>query len=186
MDYKKNSRTLSLEFDRSWLSENGFSSKHFNWNGMVTDPEMKFILIKILNEQRFDDEVCTLSMQTMALKLVTMLTTAERDVDYMLPWVAKIKDLLNDQWNEVPSLEYLSRQLSIHPVTISRYFPKFFGCTMGDYLRKIKVDKSLYLLKQAKMCNWEIALECGFSDSSHFNRVFKTYTGISPTEFRGI
>lgn len=60
---------------------------------------------------------------------------------------------------------------------------KYFGCTLVDYMRKIKVDKALYYLNHTSKTLTEVAYECGFADQSHFTRVFKTYTGCTPKEF---
>jgi AraC family transcriptional regulator len=99
-------------------------------------------------------------------------------------WVAQIEEVLRDRWNENVSLTELSNDLNLHPVSISRGFPKHFQCTFGEYSRKIKIDKAVSLIKRSDKSLTEIALECGFFDQSHFIRTFKEVTGFTPKEYR--
>ena len=58
--------------------------------------------------------------------------------------------ILNDQFSESLTLDYLSETLNIHPVHLSRDFSKYFYCSLGEYIRKLKVQKSLQLISQKK------------------------------------
>jgi AraC family transcriptional regulator len=55
---------------------------------------------------------------------------------------------------------------------------------LGEYLRKLKVQKSIALIKNSELPLTEIAYLCGFSDQSHFTKVFKETLGFLPKEFR--
>jgi len=53
-------------------------------------------------------------------------------------------------------------------------------------MRRVKIDKSLHLIKQQHATLTEIALRCGFADQSHFIRTFKAATGFLPKEFKKV
>ncbi len=80
----------------------------------------------------------------------------------------------------------LSDTLNIHPAHLSREFSKYFQCGLGQYIRKLKIEKSLSLLSNKKNSLTDISFECGFSDQSHFIRCFKEMIGISPQAYRKI
>ncbi|WP_225875451.1 MULTISPECIES: helix-turn-helix domain-containing protein [Chryseobacterium] len=101
-------------------------------------------------------------------------------------WVSELNNILNDQFSDSLSLDYLSKQLHIHPVHLSRDFSKYFNSGLGEYIRKIKIQKSLKLISQKKLDLTAIAFECGFSDQSHFTRCFKEINGITPSQYRKI
>lgn len=63
-------------------------------------------------------------------------------------------------------------------------FPKYFGCTLGEYMRRIKINRSLSLIQSNPGNLTEIAFQCGFSDQSHFIRTFKSQTGFLPKQFQ--
>ena len=111
---------------------------------------------------------------------------AEADVkDYKkILWCLKLKEILNDNWNINYSLDDLSRILEVHPISISKYFTKYFGCTMSEYVRRLRIVRSLDLIKSSNQSLTEIAHHCGFSDQSHFFRTFKHLTGLNPKSFR--
>ncbi|MCF0074247.1 AraC family transcriptional regulator [Dyadobacter sp. CY261] len=99
-------------------------------------------------------------------------------------WVGKITELLHDRWNEQVSLRELSVETGTHPVTISKYFPRYFGCTLSEYMRKLRVMNSIALIKNTPYRLTRIAHESGFADQAHFTRAFKQVTGFLPKEYR--
>jgi AraC-like DNA-binding protein len=102
-------------------------------------------------------------------------------------WAKELKDIIQDQidTNLTLSLKEVSQSLNIHPTYLSREFSKYFDdLTFGDYIRKLRIEKSINLLNESTHSLAEIAYLTGFSDQSHFNRTFKKYTGKNPSEFR--
>jgi AraC-like DNA-binding protein len=59
-----------------------------------------------------------------------------------------------------------------------------FAMSFTDYVNQIRIAEVKRLLKETKLPVSEIAYNAGFSNISHFNRVFKTITGVSPSQFR--
>ncbi|RDC58741.1 helix-turn-helix transcriptional regulator [Adhaeribacter pallidiroseus] len=93
-------------------------------------------------------------------------------------------EILQDKWNEPVTLPELASLTQVHPVTISKHFTRYFACTLGEYRRKLKVNKSLALLRNPHLSLTDVALECGFADQSHFIRIFKEMTGWLPKHFK--
>jgi len=63
-------------------------------------------------------------------------------------------------------------------------FKKFVGKTPFDYLNEYRISKSLDMLKNTDMNVTEIAMRCGFGNSSYFAEVFRRYIGKSPKQFQ--
>ena len=83
------------------------------------------------------------------------------------------------------SLKDASVALNVHPAYLSREFSKYFNdLTFGDYMRKLRIEKAMQLLHESKYTLTEISYLTGFSDQSHFTRVFKKVTGKNPSSFR--
>lgn len=99
-------------------------------------------------------------------------------------WVCLVDELLQDRWNEHLSLHQMASLVGVHPVTISKHFRKYFHCTFGEYQRKLKIDRSIALIKDSDMILSEIAHYCGFVDQSHFIKNFKKRTGFLPKHFQ--
>jgi hypothetical protein len=102
-------------------------------------------------------------------------------------WAKELKEIIQDQidTNLTLSLKEISQSLNVHPTYLSREFSKYFdNLSFGDYIRKLRIEKSLELLKDPQYSLAEIAYLTGFSDQSHFNRTFKHHTGKNPSVYR--
>ena len=102
-------------------------------------------------------------------------------------WARELKEIIQDQidTNLSLSLKEVSQNLHVHPTYLSREFSKYFDdLTFGDYIRKLRIEKSIQLLNESKHSLSEIAYLTGFSDQSHFSRIFKKVMGKNPSAYR--
>lgn len=82
------------------------------------------------------------------------------------------------------NISHIAREIDIHPVHLARIYKQTFGLSMQDdrQLRRVKLGCGLLLRTQKTIA--EIAHELNFFDQSHFLRVFRNFTQISPNDFR--
>ena len=102
-------------------------------------------------------------------------------------WVRELKLMIQDQidMNLTLSLTNLAESVNINPAYVSRSFSRYFDdLSFGEYIRKQRIDKAIQLLESTKYSLTEIAYLTGFSDQSHFTRIFKKQVGQVPSEFR--
>jgi len=100
-------------------------------------------------------------------------------------WVKALKDIIQDQVDTNITLKQLSKDVNIHPAYLSREFSKYFdNLSFGEYLRKLRIEKAIEYLDTSYYSLTKIAYLTGFSDQSHFTRVFKQHTGKNPSTYR--
>jgi AraC family transcriptional regulator len=99
-------------------------------------------------------------------------------------WLLRIREMLRDQENPRLTLAELSHCVGRHPVQISRQFHHHFGCTMSDYMRRVRIAQAQSLVAHRDLEIAEIALACGFFDQSHFTTAFRKLTGMPPRRYR--
>lgn len=102
-------------------------------------------------------------------------------------WALQLKETIQDQidTNLTLNLKDISEELNVHPAYLSRQFSKYFGnLTFGEYIRKLRIDKAIHLLNHTSHTLSEIAYLTGFSDQSHFTRIFRKHTGQNPSEYK--
>ncbi|GAB3220029.1 chromate resistance protein ChrB domain-containing protein [Spirosoma arcticum] len=102
-------------------------------------------------------------------------------------WVGELKEAIQDQidTNLTLSLTELSESLTVNPAYVSRAFARYFDdLSFGEYIRKLRIEKALHLLDTTTYTLTQIAYLTGFSDQSHFTRIFKKQTGQNPSEYR--
>jgi AraC family transcriptional regulator len=176
-------KSLVIEFEDPFLKTYGLSEPQME-NGLRRNPYAKFQLLKLLHELEFTDNTTTLLIED---SLLNLFGTQVQHVNNNIPkWNKLVTEVLWDNWNQSISLEYLSIAVQVHPVTISKYFFKYNHCTLGEYIRRIRIEKSIPLIKNTELKLVQIAYHCGFADQSHFIRVFKETTGFLPGELRKI
>ncbi len=178
-------RGFHIELAQQWFEDMDFDLRNLMGSINISNPDIKLSLYKIFKETKIEDETSPLAIQSQLLHLLTQmlydnkLTTPQKPV-----WVERVKEILHDNVAEKQTLSDLSKDLDIHPVHLSRDFPKYFHCNLGNYIRKLKIEKSLALLSQKKHSLSDITYQCGFADQSHFARCFKEENGLSPLAYR--
>ncbi len=158
------------------LDENSIKEALYN------NIDSKALILKIQNEMLNENAHNSTAINSLLLNLITKTT----DISQIgIPkWVIVLNELLYDNWNTPMTLNQMGSIVGVHPITISKYFRKYFNCTLGEYLRKLKIEKSIKLIKDSSMSLSEIAFYCGFADQSHFIRNFKSMTGFLPKQFQ--
>lgn len=102
-------------------------------------------------------------------------------------WTTELKEMIQDQLdtNMTLSLQQVSSELEINPSYLSREFSKYFeNLSFGEYIRKMRIEKAISLMETTKYSLTEIAYLTGFSDQSHFTRIFKKQMGQLPTIYK--
>jgi len=82
------------------------------------------------------------------------------------------------------SLEKIAKIAKMSPFAFSRYFKKNSGAGFVEYLNCVRTNKACYLLRETEYQVHDIALECGFTSISNFNKQFRKTEGISPRDYR--
>jgi len=150
----------------------------------IADPRVKKLMYQVVKEMKLAGPAAQLSIDALLLEIVGLLgNTKDREKDKTPAWVSRLREMLHEQ-KEHGQLADLARSLNIHPVHLSGHFSKYFGMTLGDYIRTIKVQRALTLLPNDELSLTDISFECGFADQSHFIRSFKSLYHITPLRYR--
>ncbi|MBX7152181.1 helix-turn-helix transcriptional regulator [bacterium] len=175
-----------LEFEKKWLDRFMIATKYFEGSFQIKNPHITPLISKMYAETKIDDESSPLAIESLAVHVLAELAWPG-DRERMTPrWAFRINQLLHDRGNEKITLKELSEETGMHPVHISRDFPKYFRTSLGAYLRKIKVQRSLALMSNANLSLADIAYQCGFADQSHFVRCFKSVMNFTPAQYRSL
>jgi AraC family transcriptional regulator len=184
MHIRKPSRHINLEIEDSFFTKYNVSDEAIH-TAITKNPDAKFMMVKMYKELLAGDDFSNTSIQMLLLRLVHKTRKLLHE-EGLPQWVKTVKALLYDKWDETVTLHDLSVAANVHPVTVSKYFPQYFSCTLGEYMRKLKIEKALGLIKASPRSLTEIAYECGFADQSHFIRVFKEFTGYLPARYQSL
>lgn len=81
-------------------------------------------------------------------------------------------------------LEDIAQQAGLSPCHVSRVFKRTVGCALTDYINHLRINLAQQLLRESDLSVISIAIDCGFESQRHFNRVFRTYCGLTPSAYR--
>jgi AraC family transcriptional regulator len=132
------------------------------------------------------DRASWLAIEGLMLEMVAELSRIPDDGSLrQLPrWLTDARDILHDRLAENLSHAELAGLVGIHPVHLARRFRAAYRCTMGEYVRRLRVERACDQMRQSGTPLTRIAAMAGFADQSHFSRTFKRMTGMTPREFR--
>ena len=98
--------------------------------------------------------------------------------------VEKAKEYIEEHFASELSLEEMAKELGISPYYLSKLFKESEGVNYIDYLTGLRIDYAKEKLTHSKKSIKEICHESGYGDPNYFSRIFKKWTGVTPTEFR--
>src|SRR5215471_11860379 len=101
-------------------------------------------------------------------------------------WLKRAQELLHEQFDQHLTLAELASYAGVHRVHLSRVFLQQFDCTVGEYVRFLRVERACSELSTTPEPLSKIAQECGFSDQAHLSRTLKQFTGLTPLTYRSV
>ncbi|MFC4598370.1 response regulator transcription factor [Cohnella hongkongensis] len=82
------------------------------------------------------------------------------------------------------SVQSIADHLRMHPSYLSRLYKLETGENISDYITKLKLEKSVMLLKTSTKKIYEISEEIGYHNPHYFIKLFRKYYGTTPQEYR--
>ena len=101
-------------------------------------------------------------------------------------WLQTALDFLHDNYKASIRLADVAAAAGVHPDYISRVFSSVHNTTMGEYVRRLRVERAAHRLSASDESISAIAYGAGFSDQSHLTRVFKRMMGVTPGRYRSL
>jgi AraC-like DNA-binding protein len=179
-----NARGFHIEFERSWFEDKKLDINLWEGSQLIENPKLHHLIAKLYYEFKCQDEFSDASIELLLYQLCENIQPNNKNRFVKKPsWINPLKDILHQNTSNL-SLKFLSEELNVHPVHLSRTIPKYLNATLGDYLRQQKIKKAVNLMMNTHKSFLDITYDCGFSDQSHFIRTFKNYIGMTPKAYR--
>ena len=141
---------------------------------------------KLYREFAHTDGASPLIIEGLMMEMLgeTMRHSAVKQCHHSPRWLEQAKELLHARFTENLTLADVAQNVSIHPVHLAQTFHKTYQCTVGDYVRQLRIEYACHELATSAKPIVEIALAAGFCDQSHFTRTFKRIIGAPPSQYR--
>lgn len=177
---------------RSFFKKYKFPYKTKPLQRKVCDGELseycRFICSNDCRGGKWDAEKILAYVLLLAVKLYSEYTDTEKETlvgitDRKNELVMRAMDYIGDHITKTMTTEEIAEYLGYSPYYICKVFKKITKYTIKEYTNRLKCSKAVHDLKSGEYTVYETANKYGFENFSYFSKVFKQYTGKSPSYF---
>ena len=153
----------------------------------VSDPQYIISLFRqFLSEQENNHR--SIALECILLLILQQVSAAGfQDQDDDSAGVAlayKAQQIIRTQYHLPLSTSLLARELHCNADYLGRVYRRVFNLTLTKALHRQRVMAAEKLLiSDARSLN-EVAVQCGFSDTSYFRQIFRKHTGLTPAAWK--
>ncbi|MDQ3063263.1 MAG: AraC family transcriptional regulator [Acidobacteriota bacterium] len=143
---------------------------------------------RIYHEFRGQTNGFELIIEGLILEMLGQTARQNKLRDFSPPprWLKEAQELIHQHFTENISLYSIANVVQIHPSHLARVFRKYFQCSIGEYVRRLRIEYAAQEILKSDLSLADIALNAGFSDQSHFTHEFKRRMRITPAEYKKI
>ncbi len=179
---------FNLQMNENWI-------ERLRRNSVMVETPAEFhggvlpqLAAKVYREFCRKDELSPLIVEGLMLEIFgEMSRQSKKHSDGKTPgWLVTAREILHDRFLENLSLAEIAQTVGVHETHLAREFRRYYRCTVGEYLRQLRIESASRRLSDSDAPITEIALTAGFFDQSHFGKTFKHFTGMSPAAYRKI
>ncbi|WP_240415095.1 response regulator [Paenibacillus periandrae] len=98
--------------------------------------------------------------------------------------IERVHALIDERFAENLQVGDIAREVFLSPTYLCLLFKQETGETINEYLTKVRIEKAKELLSDPRNKFYEVCYTVGYSDPSYFSKLFKKYTGLTPSAFR--
>jgi AraC family transcriptional regulator len=162
------------------------SSKLFDAPDHLRGGILSALAMKIYNEFRMMDRASEVIMEGLVLEMMGQAMRHSINASSTVPplWLRDARDLIHEHFSQRVSLFNIAASVGVHPAHLARMFRRYYRYTVGDYIRRLRLEYAAQELIETERSLAEISAAAGFYDQSHFSQSFKGDTGLTPKEFR--
>jgi AraC family transcriptional regulator len=132
------------------------------------------------------DDLTPLAVESLALEIIVNTSRQRLVPSGSGPpaWLTRAQEFLKATFLNGPRLSAIASHVGVHPVHLAAAYRRYYRCTVGDYVRRLRVEHASRALANSDLSLANVAIASGFADQSHFTKTFKRFTGMTPGQFR--
>jgi AraC-like DNA-binding protein len=179
-------RVLHVEFASSWLERLSGRTAVLDRPADYENGPQVWLARRLFEECRRQDNVSPLAVEGLVLELLAECARSRVEPLQAQPprWLGRVRELLHGRFAENLSLAEVAAAAGVSANHLARSFFRHNGCTVGEYVRRLRVEFACRRLATSELALVEVALNAGFTDQSHFTKTFKRLMGVTPAVFR--
>jgi len=184
--FDEGTHCLVVEVEPEALKRVEEHTKALDRPGEIQGIASTWLAQRLYHEFRQGDWLALVSLEGILLEMLAegaRHSGAER-VAVIPRWLHVAREYLEANFLRQVSLAEIASAAGVHRVHLSREFRRYFSTTVGEFLRRKRIEHACHLVSASDIPLAEIAMTCGFSDQSHFSATFRRQIGLTPARFR--
>ena len=175
-----------IEPDASWMTRVSELSARLDRPTSLEGGRAACLAMQLYREFQQIDDVSPLAIEGLALAIAAAMSrrTLPAAARIPPPWLERAREILHAGFTAPPTLAELADIVGVHPVYLASAFHKHYGRTIGDYVRRLRIEFACRELASSAAPLAAVALAAGFSSQAHFSTTFKRLTDLTPAEYR--
>lgn len=147
--------------------------------------ELTYCAERLVREFNASDAASELAAEGFILAILAQLARERSRGHEAAPaWLRLLASRLRESFRDPVDAAALAADAGVSRAHLFRSFQRFYGRTMGEFVRDLRLAAALSALASSDSTVGEIAHAAGFADHSHFTRVFRRNAGVTPASFR--
>jgi AraC family transcriptional regulator len=176
---------FNLAFPTNWLRD---YNVHLSFGNRHRDvqPRLAALCRDLYRECQYQDQWSALSVEGLALQLVAEFSRSQDSASASdaPTWLKRVREIIDAQLAERWTIARLASEVNVEPARLARAFQRANGVSVVDYLQQKRLELACQALLHSDDSVSAIGIKLGFFDQSHFTRVFRKATGMTPGLYR--
>ena len=149
--------------------------------------ELSWLAARLYREYRDINQCAGLAIEGLVLEMLGSIARRPIFHERQPPeWLPRVVDFLNESFHQNLTIRRMATEFDLHPVYLSTVFRQFQKQSIGEYLHKARIEFARGELSKPETNLADLAAKAGFADQSHFTRVFRRFTGMTPGAYRAL
>lgn len=147
--------------------------------------ELVWLAMRLYRACQTVETASALAIEGLVLEMLAVVARFNDDAGKQPPaWLNQAVDYLRAEFRRHLSVSEIAAVVGVSPLQLSRAFRQHQRQTISEYVHRLRVQFASEQLAEPETSLAEVALAAGFTDQSHFTRVFKQVTGLTPGSFQ--
>src|SRR5688572_5173254 len=181
-------RCFFVEIPSGWAERVRDYSTILESNIELQSKSLSWLMMRLYREALNLDSVSPLVIEGGLLEIIAAASRLSfRETARTPPaWLKTASEMLREQFAEHLTLSEMAKSVGVHPAYLATAFRKYYACSVGGYIRRLRIEYASKEIASSDEPITNIALRAGFADHSHLSKTFKRLTGLTPSQHRSL
>jgi len=182
----KGMRCLHVEFGPQWVERHEEVSRLLGDASHFQGGRLSWLAHRVHREFCCMDDVAPAAIEGLVLEILADASRLRRQESTggRTRWLGQARELIHARFAESLSLSDVAAAVEVHPVSLARAFRSQYHCSVGEFIRHVRIESACQAILARDMPLSEVGLAAGFADQAHFSKTFKRVVGMTPGQFR--